>query len=69
MPSCWLAVGFGPAGIMEGPYAAKLLAGRIARRVLHGTGGEHHPAAARSEDEADRAILASLDPGQCPERK
>ena len=57
MPHCHVAVGFGPAGIMEGPYAAKLLAGQIAH-----ASGVRLPGRAR-EDEADKAILQSLSPG------
>ena len=58
MPTCWLAVGFGPQGIMEGPYAAKLLAGRIAL----GSGLRGNATHRTSEDEADELILRSLDP-------
>ena len=58
MRGCWLAVGFGPSGIMEGPYAAKLLAGRIASHFgAKGSKGAH-----QNEDEADRVILANLNP-------
>jgi glycine/D-amino acid oxidase-like deaminating enzyme len=61
LDTCWLAVGFGPAGIMEGPYAAKLLAGRIAAHDRH-LKGQSAAILPVSEDEADRAILASLEP-------
>ena len=49
LPHVWLAVGFGPVGIMEGPYAAKMLVGRIAKAV---------------ESETDRAVMASIDPSR-----
>lgn len=32
-PNLWLACGFGPSGIMEGPMAARLLARRVAQRL------------------------------------
>ena len=58
LPNCWLACGFGPAGIMEGPYAAKLLAGRVAGALQGG-----RDAVAR-EVEADQVSMQSLDPSR-----
>ena len=49
LPNCWLACGFGPSGIMEGPAAAELLAARVAGK----SDGEAH---------ADRLVIESLDP-------
>ena len=66
LASCWLAVGFGPAGVMEGPYAAKLLANQIAEAFAieryPATWSESRRATAFGRDEADLIILRSLSP-------
>lgn len=54
-PNLWLACGFGPSGIMEGPMAARLLARRIARRLgLEG--------GAPAEPDGARLAMRAMDP-------
>lgn len=65
LPNCWLACGFGPVGIMEGPHAAKLLAGRVAAQV-GGCGGEMKNET--NETKEDKVAMESLKPSRCCER-
>mmetsp|Transcript_30203 Transcript_30203/g.68196 ORF Transcript_30203/g.68196 Transcript_30203/m.68196 type:complete len:97 (+) Transcript_30203:526-816(+) len=64
----WLACGFGPTGIMEGPAAAALLAERLVVRLQGGAMAPTRPGmgracAALSEEEEDkRVVLQTMNP-------
>lgn len=59
LPAVWLACGFGPSGIMEGPHAAKLLAARVAADC-----SGCQPAMLKREGPEDKVAMACLDPSR-----
>ena len=59
LPNLWMACGFGPSGVMEGPMAASLLAARLAARLGFAGDGD---GVGLGGDEEQRAVMRAIDP-------
>lgn len=67
LSNLWLACGFGPSGIMEGPAAAKMLATRVAARIDAARPATPHAApkeTAASAQGKPRRVASAVDEGE-----